>query len=176
MPDLYTRAVAAFGENDLGGVAWPYGVSDPDRFNYRGEDGPAQYEERLKDRRQAQRVVTEWAERHGLKKSDEGCCPLWLGRRGSQHYRDARDECGRYGSHTPDRGWLDHFTAWIHGGKPAVITSAPYSVSENEEARIAWWLREDPRLRIARGTGWYGFGTTQIVVWRSDIIPVVELA
>ncbi|MGO4427180.1 hypothetical protein AB4Z54_52875 [Streptomyces sp. MCAF7] len=57
-----------------------------------------------------------------------------------------------------------------------MITSAPYSVSAEAEARLAWWVQEDPRLRVARRTGWYGLGTTQIVMWRSDLVASVDPA
>lgn len=174
--DLYSRAASMFGKTDLGSVAWPYGVADPDRFGYRDPDGPARYEERLRDRRAAQEVVTEWAEQHGLKKSRVGCCPLWLLRRSSRRCTSLVNRCTRYGSSTPDSGWLDHLTSWTRGGKPAVLTSAPYQVSEEDEARLAWWTQEHPRLRVAHGTGWYGLGTTQIVMWRSDLIAMVAPA
>lgn len=175
-PDLYARAAAMFGKTHKGGVAWPCGVADPDRFGYDGPDGSARYQERMEDRRAAQLVVTDWAERYGLKKSEAGCCPLWLRRRVSRRCTSQVNRCTRYGGETPDRGWLDHHTAWTMGGRPAVLTSAPYGVAEGDEARLAWWMQEDSRLRVARGTGWYGFGTTQIVMWRSDLITTVSPA
>ncbi|WP_432038696.1 hypothetical protein [Streptomyces cucumeris] len=176
VPDLYTRAALVFGKTDRGGIAWPYGVADPDRSNYRGPNGPTEYEERLKDRRIAQRVVTEWAERHGLKKSTTGCCPLWLLRRVSRRCTSTVIPCTHYGSSTPDRGWLDHLTAWTKNGKPAALTSAPYSLPASDEARLTWWTQEDPRLHVARGKGWYGLSTTQIVMWRSDLLAALDPA
>ncbi|MDX3232540.1 hypothetical protein [Streptomyces sp. ME19-01-6] len=172
--DLYARAVPIFGKTHLGGVAWPYGVADPDRSHYRKDDSPARYKEALRDRRAAQRVVTEWAERFGLKQSEAGCCPVWLQRSVSR--RCVPERCTHYGNSDPDRRWLDHLTSWTKAGKPAVLTSAPYQVSKDDEARLAWWTQEDSRLCLARGTGWYGFDTTQIVMWRSDLIATVDPA
>lgn len=65
-----------------------------------------------------------WAERHGLRLSTAGCCPLWLGREDSQRCHH-RAPCTRYGS---DRGWMDHTVTGLKDSRPAVITSAPYHV------------------------------------------------
>ncbi|WP_031080801.1 hypothetical protein [Streptomyces sp. NRRL S-118] len=58
----------------------------------------------------------------------------------------------------------------------AVITSAPYHVLDTDEDRLSWWRQHDQRLRVARGEGWYGYGTTQIVMWRADILADVDPA
>ncbi|MFH8371420.1 hypothetical protein [Streptomyces sp. NPDC018031] len=176
MHDIYTRATAIFGKASGGGIRWPYGVADPCRSNYPKPEDAERYEEVLRSRRAAQQLVVEWAGKYGLKTSDSGCCPQWLQRRASR--RCMSDACTHYGSSTsaPDHGWLDHMTAWLQNGKPVAITSAPYSISKDDEQRFAWWQQHDPRLRVASGTGWYGFGTTQIIVWRSDLVTTMEPA
>ncbi|MEU0355251.1 hypothetical protein [Streptomyces cyaneofuscatus] len=54
--------------------------------------------------------------------------------------------------------------------RPAGLTSALYDVSPESRERLSWWTRSVPELRVARGTGYYGFGTNQIVMWRSDVL------
>ncbi|MDH2392969.1 hypothetical protein QCN29_30170 [Streptomyces sp. HNM0663] len=84
--------------------------------------------------------------------------------------------CSRYDAPTADAPWLDHTVAWLRDGGPAALTSAPYGLSPMDVARLEWWPQQDPRLHVARGTGWYGFTTTQVVVWRYDILGDVEPA
>ncbi|MEU8828824.1 hypothetical protein [Streptomyces sp. NPDC048636] len=72
---------------------------------------------------------------------------------------------------------MDHATLWIKDQVPAVITSAPYSVGEEDRLRLNWWLAQDARLRVAYGDeGWYGFSTRQIILWRSDMVEVIAPA
>lgn len=165
---LHARAVRIFGA-DPGGIRWPYGLEDPSRHLKRTD--PAAYERQQVEQPAAQRNIVEWAERYGLKESSAGCCPRWLQRSVSRTC--PYDKCG---SDTADAGWLDHPIRWIKDGKPVAITSAPYGLPEADDARIRWWLSEDPCLRVAYGPGWYGFGTTQVVMWRTDRIPVIEPA
>ncbi|RSO10663.1 hypothetical protein DMH15_41210, partial [Streptomyces sp. WAC 06725] len=110
---------------------------------------------------------------------EAGCCPRWLLRDGSQschpRYR-VGDPCTRYGTPRLDSGWLDHTVTWLKDARPAVLTAAPYDVDDHDRRRLAHWERTDPRLRSAIGTGWYGFGTTQIVLWRSDRVAELQAA
>lgn len=124
----------------------------------------------------AQRVIVEWADRYELKRSDKGCCPRWLQRNASRSCHN--EACGKYGSGVrTDYGWLDHHIAWLFEGKPAAITSAPYGLGDKSMERLDWWQREDPRLSVAiGGEGWYGHGSIQVLMWRSDRISLMETA
>lgn len=178
--DLYPRAVQIFGTATGGGVDWPYGIAAPSRRNYRRDETPDRYEAAVKDRRAAQEKVTAWAERYGLPQSKSDCCPRWLQLRRSRSCTLGAGRCTRYGTgdtRAHDRHWLDHATFWTRDQAPAVITSAPYSIDEDDRIRLAWWLEQDPRLRMAYGgEGWYGFGTRQVVMWRTDVLEAVALA
>ncbi|MFB7222435.1 hypothetical protein [Streptomyces sp. NPDC056227] len=170
-----TSAIAIFGKNDFGGVAWPYGVAaQPHRPSDWTEEA---YAEHRKDREQAQQLVFDWAQKHGLKKGKNRCCPKWLQRDRNSTCSGAKDPCALYDGSSPDRAWLDHVTTWTLDRLPAVITTAPYTIDQDDRDRLAWWTAEDPRLSVAYGgAGWYGHSTTQIVMWRADIIDVVKPA
>lgn len=175
--DLRLRAVRVLGTAVGGGVNWPYGVATPSRWHYRNDQTPDRYEAAVQDRRAAQEKVTDWAERYGLRQSSADCCPLWLRRRRSQRCSVETGACTRYGTPAPDCGWLDHATLWNRNQSPAVITSAPYGIGADDRIRLTWWLEQEPRFRVAYGDeGWYGFSTTQIVLWRTDLIKVVAPA
>jgi hypothetical protein len=176
--DLHDRAAAIFGRSLQHGVHWPYGLETPSRRNYRDDEDGSRYAAALRDRRAAQQTITEWADTYGLKRSEAGCCPRWLQRRVSRRCSSMNSACARYGTggDNLDRGWLDHVITWLQEGKPAVLTSAPYSLGQDDRDRLAWSTNEDSRLRFSLGPGWYGFGTMQVVVWRSDVIPTVEPA
>jgi hypothetical protein len=102
------------------------------------------------------------------------CCPWWLTRKVSRRCEFAK--CTQYGAGGDDRSWLDHTICWLKDGRPAVITSAPYNFGQEDRARIDQWLTEDTRLRVAYGAGWYGYTTTQIVMWRADRLEDVAPA
>lgn len=168
MSGLRKRADRVFG----GAGGWPYGLYMPLRDPRVEPERVAEIRERVSH---GQRVIVEWAERYGLRASDTGCCPRWLLRNGSRSCMS--DRCTRFGGgETPDCSWLDHKTAWIRDRRPVALTSAPYGVSEHDERRLALWLRESPELRVTQGVGWYGLGTTQIVMWRADRIGPMEAA
>ncbi|MGN5633244.1 hypothetical protein [Streptomyces sp. AC154] len=164
--DLFTRAAAVLG-GTASAVKWPYGLSNPQR---RRASTPAAYEELQRKRRTAQETITAWAETYGLRLSSSDCCPRWLQRSVSRRCTDG--QC-RYDAPAADAGWLDHSTFWLLDGAPAVLASAPYAPGPEDNDRLRWWAKEDPRLRTARGEGWYGYGTTQILMWRSDILDFV---
>lgn len=172
------RAIAIFGRNRgwNGEANWPYGLEHPSRNLKRTH--PEIWARVSVEQPRAQKVIVEWAERYGLKASDAGCCPRWLQRKTSR--RCEPDSCTRYGNsnEAPDHDWLDHATAWLLGGKPAAMTSAPYGdVSDSDRLRFAYWQAEDSRLRVrVGGEGWYGHSTTQILMWRSDRISSMETA
>lgn len=168
MTELNDRAAKIFRRD--GQWCWPYGMSAPGR-DLRKRN-PEQYEFHIRRVELGQRLIVEWAESYGLRTSDRGCCPRWLqGKVSRQCYPESR--CTRSGV---DSRWLDHPIYWLRDGRPAAITSAPYHISDDDEARLGWWLLEDPRLELGKGTGWYGMGTTQILLWRSDRIEHMEPA
>lgn len=169
-----TSAIAIFGKNDLGGVDWPYGVGAQAR---NPQWSPEEYRAHLKDRAEAKQLVFDWAQRYGLKKTDKGCCPVWL-----QQARNSRCSgrrvCARFGgSGVRDCDWMEHTASWTFDRQPVAITSAPYDIDQRDRAELDRWVREDPRLAVAYGgTGWYGHNTFQIILWRTDLIDVVEPA
>ncbi|MBC2868549.1 hypothetical protein [Streptomyces mexicanus] len=177
MTDLHDRAAAVLGTEE-GRVRWPYGMS-PIHPSEKRKD-PERYEQRRAQRLAGQEAMVSWAEHYGLKYSEAGCCPFWLQGKTSRRcrpYGPHANRCTRYGTHV-DQDWLDHAVGWLKGGRPAVLTSAPYGLEYITEApeRLAYWQQEDPRLQVVQGTGWYGHGTTQIVMWRTDILDEVAPA
>ncbi|MEU2078609.1 hypothetical protein [Streptomyces sp. NPDC013489] len=176
MSELYDRAAAVLGVDERG-IRWPYGLEPPPRSLRRTD--PAAYEERSARMRERQAVLVAWAEEFGLKLSEMGCCPLWLRREASQRCRPnfrAGDPCTHYGTPHPDSSWLDHTSSWLKDARPAALTAAPYEIDERDEQRLAHWERTDTRLRTATGTGWYGHGSTQIVLWRTDRVAGIRPA
>jgi hypothetical protein len=175
--DLYDRAAAVLGTTS-DGIRWPYGMGPPHRSEKRKD--PEKYEQRLVQELAKAEVMVSWAERYGLKYSPAGCCPFWLQgtvSRRCRPYGSHKDRCTRYGTGI-DQSWLDHAVGWLKDGRPAALTSAPYNLEHITEAseRLAYWQQEDDRLQTAIGTGWYGFATTQIVVWRTDRVEDVQPA
>jgi hypothetical protein len=132
-------------------------------------------EEEQRDLEARQRLLVDWAERHGLRASTSGCCPVWL-------LRDTSRQCGPevgckgMGGDSGSAHWLDHAVYWLKDRRRAVITSAPYSITDAMKDRLAHWEATEPMLQVALGTGWYGNGTTQIVMWRADRIENAEPA
>lgn len=173
MTSFHTRAAKIFGTGQ-DGIYWPYDVSGIDRTLRR--TNPERFQQQLTELERKRLVIVEWAEQHGLKGSPVKCCPWWLTRKVSRRCEFAK--CTRYGSsaQTVDSGWLDHTMCWLKDSRPAVITSAPYNFRQKDRERIDWWLTKDTRLRTAHGAGWYGYGTTQVVLWRADRLEVVEPA
>lgn len=167
--DLYDRAAAIFGSSTQG-VHWPYDVSGLD-YTLRRKDRDA-FERKLAELTGKRYTIVEWAEVYGLKESSVRCCPLWLTRKVSR--RCGWDSDCQSGS--ADRSWQDHTICWLRNGRPAVITSAPYNLNDEDEQRLAWWCMQHPVLRVQQGEGWYGFGTTQIVMWNAERIEHVSPA
>lgn len=165
--DHHDRAAKIFGA-DGGDIRWPYGLETPHprRSGLTGE----QLQQAADHARVAQRLIVEWAEQYGITASRSGCCPRWLQRNAS---RRCSATCYRPGA---DYAWLDHPIYWLRNRRPAVITSALYYVGDEDRDRITWWTEQHPLLRAAFGTGWYGHGTTQIVLWRTDRAPEVAPA
>lgn len=171
MTSFYDRAVAVFGCAAGGRVAWPYGMANPEC-----RPDPAGFEQRCAEQRAKQEIMVAWAEGYGLKASDSACCPRWLTKNASRRCRwDSEGECTHYAT-GEDQHWLDHTIGWLKNRKPAAITSAPYSIDDEDRARLDWWTSADPRLRVAEGPGWYNFHTQQIVLWRTDRIAQVAPA
>ncbi|WP_152039014.1 hypothetical protein [Streptomyces lincolnensis] len=168
---LEIRASKIF-KKEQGEILWPYGLAVPKQR--RSQLSPEQYEETAAHVRVAQQVIVDWAEDHGLRCSESGCCPKWLLRNASRQCES--DACGKYGSGSrDDESWFDHPVYWIKDGLPAAITSAPYSVSEEDRRRIEQW-KESGLVAAFGGPGWYGFGTTQIVMWHPKRLTSVCLA
>lgn len=178
-PKLYSRAAAVLGKT-ADGIRWPYGMSPAQRNLFRDE--PAEeYAQRAQQQLAKQESMVAWAERHGLRYNRFGCCPAWLQGDTSRHRcrrHGPKATCTRYGNGNVDHGWLDHAVGWLKDGKPAVLTSAPYGLEHITEApeRLAYWTRQDPRLKATTGVGWYSPATTQIIVWRGDRIEDVQPA
>lgn len=168
-PDIHDRGAAIFGSS-ADGVDWPYDGSGIDHRLRRTD--PERFRQELADLTRRREILVEWAERYGLKSSSVQCCPWWLTRKVSR--RCAYGECEGLGGR--DAAWLDHPICWLKDGRPAVITSAPGRMSPESSARISWWLEQQPDLRSVQGEGWYGFSTTQVVMWRADRIATVEPA
>ncbi|GAA3595193.1 hypothetical protein [Streptomyces osmaniensis] len=178
MNDLNTRARAILGV-DGGDIRWPYGMG-PERRRYTPEETEEQFAQRDQEMRAKQEAMLSWAEQHGLKYGPHGCCPAWLRLNVNGRCRAYREgtKCTRYANGCPDRDWLDHAVGWLKDGKPAVLTSAPYSLRYISSAptRLAFWTGTDERMRVTAGDGWYSPATTQIIMWRSDRIEDVQPA
>ncbi|OIJ85075.1 hypothetical protein BIV25_45060 [Streptomyces sp. MUSC 14] len=80
-----------------------------------------------------------------------------------------------HGTGSEDGHWLDHAIYWLKNGLPTVITSAPYSVAEDDRRRIEQW-KELGLMAAFGGPGWYGFHTTQIIVWNPKRLGSIYLA
>ncbi|WP_331725881.1 hypothetical protein [Streptomyces sp. NBC_00470] len=176
MSDFYDRAAAVLGEGECG-IRWPYGLEPPPPSLRRADR--AAYDAQAAKARDRQETMLAWAECYGLRLSPAGCCPLWLRRGASQRCRPSYrlgDPCTRYGTPHPDSGWMDHQTAWLKDSRPAAVTAAPYGIGEQDEQRLEYWEQLDERLRVARGTGWYGLGTEQILMWRRDRVAEMRPA
>ncbi|MEY9969603.1 pimeloyl-ACP methyl ester carboxylesterase [Streptacidiphilus sp. MAP12-16] len=161
--DFYARAALVLGRVE-GGINWPYGMNVE----------PKTLEDQA-DLKARQRVLVNWAERYGLKTSTSGCCPYWLLRDTS---RKCTPDIGCQGTgiDSKDAHWSDHSVYWLKDGRPSVISTAPYRVTKAMKDRLAFWEATEPVLQVALGTGWYGHGTTQIIMWRTDRIENIEPA
>lgn len=177
MTALNTRAAAVLGTSG-GAIRWPYGMSPAQRNIYRDEPA-ADYAQRVQQQLARQEAMVTWAEQHGLKHAPHGCCPAWLRTNTNGRCRPYREKspCTRYANGSPDHDWLDHAVGWLKDGKPAVLTSAPYTLKHlKPPARLAFWTVTDPRLKAAAGDGWYSPATVQLILWRADRIEDVEPA
>jgi hypothetical protein len=175
--DLLARAARIFGTGEYGDVLWPCGLAVPDHRLWR--TNPTKYDTELAQQRAKQQSIVDWADGHGLRRSEAACCPLWLLRNGSRRCSRLGErishQCTNYGTGL-DRYWLDHSIGWVKNGKPAAITSAPYSVDLVDQERLTWWTAKHPLLLHALGEGWYGHDTTQVVLWRTDRIDRITPA
>jgi hypothetical protein len=171
MSDLYARGARIFGKGQ-GGVFWPYDVSGIDR-SLRQSD-PERFRQEH-DALEAKRLVlVEWADRFGLRPA-RGCCPRWLLKNSSHRcgwQPSARLEC----TWSTDERWLDHAIWWIKDRRPTAVTGAPYLFDDRSRSLVERWLAQDTRLNFATGTGWYGYGTTQTLLWRADRIADIAPA
>jgi hypothetical protein len=97
----------------------------------------------------------EWARRLGLRPSRRhGCLRHLLGGRCNEgHLQD---------------GWLDHAELFTYEGRPAVLVSQPYGLTDRGVRKLAE-LAERHGLEVGVGIcghGWYGHGTLLVEVWR----------
>lgn len=172
MNDLDRRGSRIFGR-ERGEVAWPSWLDSPGRWLKR--EDPEEYEREAARQADAQRVIVEWAEWYGLRQAKMACCPGWLTREVSR--RCGIDRCTWLGGGAVDHEWLEHGVGWVLDGQPVALTSAPYGISDHYRARFERWVAEDPRLAVVLGgQGWYGLGSTQVLMWRTDRIAVMEPA
>lgn len=120
------------------GLAWPYGPNVDVAARAR---------------------MLDWAGAHGLQLADpRHRCLDWL--RGG---RCARATC-RSG---PRAAWMDHVTAWTHGGKPAAFVAQPYHLSVGDVAGLDG-IGTAPELSIEiRSESWYGHGAWFVGIWRA---------
>ncbi|MGY5133485.1 hypothetical protein ACWGJW_13950 [Streptomyces nigrescens] len=169
--DLEIRASKIF-KKQQGEILWPYGLATPNRRRSGLKED--QYQEAAAHARVAQLVIVEWAEDHGLRSSESGCCPRWLLRNASRQCEPGA--CDNYGSGPRnDERWLDHPIFWLKDGLPTAITASPYSVSEDDRSRIEQWQKSG-LVAAFGGPGWYGYGTTQIIMWHPERLASVYLA
>lgn len=174
---LHKRAAAVLG-TDGGAIRWPYGMGPEVRSVLYPESAEA-FAERVEQHKAKQEAMVSWAERYGLKYAPHVCCPPWLQGNANRRCRPYREgsNCTRYVNGGPDRGWLDHVVGWLKDGKPAVLTSAPYTLEIlKPPARLAFWTVTDERLKVTAGDGWYSPATTQLILWRADRLEDVQPA
>ena len=166
--DFLARAAAVLGGQGRR-IGWPYGLETPAASAWRRD--PAIFERRVRENDARRQILVAWAERYGLRRSPAGCCPLWLCREHSRRCTSPgpRPACSR-------ARWMDHTVTWLKDSRPAVLTAAPYNVVSKDEEDLALWPRFDSRLRSAQGPGWYGYDTTQIILWRTDRIAEIAPA
>jgi hypothetical protein len=162
MSDIYDIAKRVFGTVH-GGVKWPYSLSDNscDRAAARKE-GLEAYNSWCAEQAERQKIITEWAVGYGLRANYTDPCPRWITRKSSR--RCSYDDC--LWSHE----WRDHSVCWTLNRVPVAFTSAPYSSVANARKGAAEWVDQNPNTDFAIGTGWYGYRTIQVLVWRTDRI------
>ncbi|MGW0467654.1 hypothetical protein ACWDX6_20680 [Streptomyces sp. NPDC003027] len=171
LDDLDRRGAAVFGSS-RGEVNWPYDTPGVINLALRRTDRPA-YDREVAEMQAKQEAIVSWAERHGLRASSTSCCLLWLTREVSRRC-PSMDTCHTGGR--ASRSWFHHPLFWLKNGQPAVVTSVSWHFSEEDRSDVDWWTRAFPSLRSERGQGWYGFGTSQVLLWRSDRIRTVRPA
>ena len=107
---------------------------------------------------QARIDMLKWAREDGLRLST-GDCLHWL----------CTGRCGkRYDIRGCREGWMDHVTGWNRGKgrNPAVLVSQPYGISAEGKSALHV-LGEEPGIRVeVKDSGWYGYGTNFIGVWK----------
>lgn len=177
MTDTFlARAARIFGGTPYD-VHWPYDVNGID-YSQRRTD-PERFRTKLAELEAKRLVLVEWAEPYDLRAA-RGCCPRWL-------LKNASHRCGHPYVWTPDLStrnctwgtderWLDHPIWWVKDRRPVAVTGAPYHFDDTSRARVNHWLGFDPRLAFATGTGWYGHGTIQTLLWRTDRIAKIAPA
>jgi hypothetical protein len=171
MTDIFARGARVFGRGQ-DGVFWPYDVTGIDRTLRRTD--PERFHQQMDVLDGKRLLLVEWAERYGLR-SARGCCPRWLLKNASHRcgwQPDARREC----TWATDERWLDHPIWWIRDRRPVAITSAPYHFDDCSRTLVDRWLAADGRLDFTTGVGWYGYGTTQTLLWRTDRIADITPA
>ncbi len=51
-----------------------------------------------------------------------------------------------------------------------------YDLGDDDRERVTWWTERHSELSAAYGDGWYGYSTTQVLLWRSDRLSTIEPA
>jgi hypothetical protein len=133
----------------VGMEQWPYGI----------REGPQQEK------------MLEWAERNHLRFSDTNrICVHWLlaGRANyiARRYTKTGSEISdsiHYSSCHHSYGF-DHVTCWTRDGKPAVLVSQPYHISD-ENMKMLKALEHDGLTVQIHKDGWYGSQTLCVEIW-----------
>jgi hypothetical protein len=115
--------------------------------------------------RESRVALLNWAEAYGLRLSPRGRCLHWL----------TKGRCGvtLCPNSTRDDGWADHVTGWLRGGTPAVLISQPYGLASRGIASLHELAQRHPEVAVRiDGTGWYGFRTVFVQLWRQPMTPI----
>ncbi|WP_143676331.1 hypothetical protein [Streptomyces sp. TLI_146] len=129
MTSFYNRAVAVFGYAAGGRVAWPYGMANPER-----RADPPSFEQHRAEQRAKQEITVAWAEQYGLKANDSAYCPRWLAKNASRRCRWGSEGERTHYATGEDQHWLDQTIGWLKDREPAALTTAPYSIDNDDRA------------------------------------------
>lgn len=102
-----------------------------------------------------QERIIAWARAHHLRLEKGRVCLDWLTTGSCPH-----------GLHHK-RSWMDHITGWNRDDKPAVLLSQPYGVRGMAIKELAE-IHANGCPVVIDGTGWYGYGTTFVSIWRDS--------
>ncbi|MBT2459998.1 hypothetical protein [Streptomyces sp. ISL-86] len=172
------RGRALFGaDREERTAAWPYGL---EQGQVRNRQTFAELAALLEHLAVGRSTIVSWADHYGLKVAQRNpCCARWLTRSSygacPKDRWTGRPDCWNGDLYT--RGWRDHPIAWVLDGRPAAITAAPGLRHQDFAATLDTLTGQDERLAwTAGGKGWYGYRTSQVVIWRRDLLGDVDTA